>query len=232
MPNQEKIARVAELTARIERSSALLLTEYRGLSVSEITELRRSLRESGTRFAVVKNTLMQRAVSEAGIEQLKEMLIGPSAVAFVEGDPVAAAKRMQAVAKQFPALVVKGGWMDGQVLSADEARGLADLESREVMLSKIAGLMKGEMSRAAALFQAAQSRFASLLVAYRETLPSGDGEGHAAGESPAAEDAPSADAGDAPTAADESATPTDQATEVAAESEADDDASPARDEEE
>ena len=174
MPKQEKVERVAELKERIEGSDALLLTEYRGLSVSEITELRRSLAEGGTKFQVVKNTLMRRAVNDAGVAELEVLLEGPSAVAFVEGDPVAAAKSVVDAAKQYPTLVLKGGFMDGKMLSADDAKALASLESREVMLSKIAGLMKSEMSKAAALFVGAQSKFLSLLEAYKEKVPGED----------------------------------------------------------
>ncbi len=171
MPKTEKIERVAELKAGIDGSDALLLTEYRGLTVSDITELRRSLAEGGAKFAVVKNTLMQRAAADASIDDLEPMLEGPTAVAFIAGDPVAAAKKVVEAAKKFPALILKGGYMDGKVLSADEAKGLADLESREVMLSKIAGLLKGEMSRAASMFVSAQSKFLSLLEAYKEKVP-------------------------------------------------------------
>ena len=171
MPKAEKIDRVAELKAGIEGSDALLLTEYRGLTVSDITELRRSLAEGGTRFAVVKNTLMQRAAADASIEDLESLLEGPTAVAFVAGDPVAAAKKVVDAAKKFPALILKGGYMEGKVLSADEAKGLADLDSKEVMLSKIAGLLKGEMSRAASMLVSAQSKFLSLLEAYKEKVP-------------------------------------------------------------
>jgi large subunit ribosomal protein L10 len=171
MPKTEKIERVSELKERIEGSQALLLTEYRGLTVSDITELRRSLAEGGTSFAVVKNTLMRRAVSDAGVADLEPYLQGPSAVAFVSGDPVSAAKKVVDAAKKFPALVLKGGYLDGKVLSADEAKALAELESREVMLSKIAGMLKSEMSRAAAMFAAAPSRFLSLLEAFKEKVP-------------------------------------------------------------
>ncbi len=171
MPKPEKVERVAELKERIDGSAALLLTEYRGLSVSEITELRRSLAEGGASFAVVKNTLMRRAAADAGVAELEAMLVGPSAVTFVDGDPVAAAKSVVKAQKLYPALVLKGGYMDGKVLSADEAKGLADLESREVMLSKIAGLLKSDMSKAAALFVGAQSKFLSLLEAYKAKLP-------------------------------------------------------------
>ena len=200
MPRTEKLERVAELKQRIEGSNALLLAEYRGLTVSEITALRRSLREADASLAVVKNTLMQRAAAEAGLE-LSELLTGPSAVAFVGGDAVTAAKQIKAATKQYPTLVLKGGFMDGQVLSAEDANRLADLESREVMLSKIAGLFKGEMSRAASTFQAAQSRFLSLLEAYKEKVP-GDAPAaeSPADESPAGESPDEAPAAEAPVA--------------------------------
>jgi large subunit ribosomal protein L10 len=200
-PNPQKVGRVAELKERIQGSDALLLTEYRGLTVSEITELRRSLAEGGTKFAVVKNTLMRRAIHDAGVAELEVLLEGPSAVAFVAGDPVAAAKSVVDAAKRHPTLVLKGGFMEGRMLSADDAKALALLESREVMLSKIAGLMKSEMSKAAALFAGAQSKFLSLLEAYKEKLPAeevaqapvevepeGQGEDEAASEEPAPEE--------------------------------------------
>jgi large subunit ribosomal protein L10 len=171
MPSTKKIERVAELKEQIDSSIALLLTEYRGLTVSEITELRKSLRDGGARFAVIKNTLMRRALEQTDAAGLGSLFDGPSAVAFVNEDPVTAAKSVTAASKKFPALVLKGGFVEGRVLSADEAKSLADLESREVMLSKIAGLMKGEMSRAAGTFQAAQARFRSLLEAFKAKLP-------------------------------------------------------------
>jgi len=187
MPNNEKVQRVAVLKERIEGSSALLLTEYRGLTVSEISELRRTLRESGASFAVVKNTLMSRAAADAGVAELGEMLIGPSAIAFVDGDPVAAAKAIKAATKQYPTLVLKGGYLDGAVLDDVAANRLADLESREVMLSKIAGMLKSEMAHAAALFVSAQSKFLSTLEAYKAKLPA---EASAEAADPAPESEP------------------------------------------
>src|SRR6266508_3037348 len=160
MPSQEKVEQVARLKGRISSSQALLLAEYRGLSVKDATELRRALGE-GTRFSVVKNTLMRRAAGEAGVGELERLLEGPTAVAFVDGDPVAAAKRLVEAAKRFPALALKGAFMEGRVLGAYDARGLADLESRDVMLSRLAGALKAEMSRAAGMFQALQGRFLS-----------------------------------------------------------------------
>jgi large subunit ribosomal protein L10 len=170
MPNAEKIEKVAALKERIEGSNALLLAEYRGLSVHDATELRRSL-SGAARFSVVKNTLMQRAAGEVGIEELEGLLSGPTAVAFVEGDVVAAAKRVVEAARKFPTLVLKGAYLDGKVLDAAAAQALATLESREVMLSKVAGMLKSEMSRAASMFQALQGRFLSLLEAYKEKVP-------------------------------------------------------------
>ncbi len=177
MPNATKIERVSELKEQIEGANALLLTEYRGLTVGEITELRRSLREVEASLSVIKNTLMQRAANDAGIQDLDDLLAGPSAIAFVNGDDVVAvAKKLKDASKQFPSLVIKGGYMDGAALDADGARALADLESRDVMLAKIAGLIKAEMSRAAAAFVAAQSQFLALLEAYKEKVPSGEAE--------------------------------------------------------
>jgi len=157
MPSTKKIERVAELKEQIEGSAALLLTEYRGLTVSEITELRKSLREGGASFSVIKNTLMRRALEQTDAAELGSLFDGPSAVAFVQEDPVAAAKSVTTAAKRFPALVLKGGFVEGRLLDAEEAKSLADLESREVMLSKLAGLMKGEMSRAAARARTARA---------------------------------------------------------------------------
>jgi large subunit ribosomal protein L10 len=170
MPSTEKIEKVAALKERIQGSQALILTEYRGLSVHDATELRRSLADQA-RFAVAKNTLLLRAATEAGLQGLEDLLKGPTAVAFVQGDVVATAKRLAEAARKVPALVIKGAFVEGKVLTAEEARALADLESREVMLSKVAGMLKSEMSRAASMFQALQSRFVGLMEALREKLP-------------------------------------------------------------
>src|SRR5918992_22931 len=198
MPSTKKIERVAQLKKQIEGSNALLLTEYRGLTVSDITELRSSLREGGARFAVIKNTLMRRALEGTDAAGLGSLFDGPSAVAFVREDPVAAAKSVTAAAKRYPALLLKGGFVEGRVLSADQAKALADLESREVMLSKLAGMMKVEMAKAAGMFQAAQSRFLLLLEAFKAKLPAE--EEAAADPAEAASEAPEAatDATDAP----------------------------------
>ena len=170
MPNAEKVERVAALKERIEGANALLLAEYRGLSVHDATELRRSLSEQA-RFSIVKNTLFRRAAADAGVAELEALLDGPTAVAFVDGDVVATAKKVADAAKRFPALVLKGGYLDGKILSAAEAQALATLESREVLLSKVAGMMKAEMQRAASMFQAIQGRFLGVLEAYKDKLP-------------------------------------------------------------
>jgi large subunit ribosomal protein L10 len=169
MPSAEKIEKVASIKGRIAASQAILLADYRGLTVHDATELRRSL-SSQAKFSVVKNTLLKRAADESGMGELDSILTGPTAVAFVSGDVVAAAKQVVEAAKKFPTLVLKGAWLDGRLLSPDEARSLADLESREVMLSKIAGMLKSEMTRAAGMFQALQSQFVGLLEAYRDKL--------------------------------------------------------------
>ena len=169
MPNAQKIAKVQALKGRIESAEALLLTEYRGLTVHDATELRRSLSDQA-RFSIVKNTLMQRAAGEAGIEELKALLEGPTAVAFVSGDVVSVAKKVVDASKKYPSLVLKGAYMEGKVLGPSEAQALATLDSRDVMLSKIAGMLKSEMTRAASMFQALQSRFLGVLEAYREKL--------------------------------------------------------------
>ena len=207
MPNAEKIAKVAALKERIQDAQALLLTEYRGLSVHDATELRRALSEQA-RFAIVKNTLMVRAAADAGIAELEPLLGGPTAVAFVQGDVVATAKKVTEAAKRFPALVIKGGYLDGKVLSAAEAQSLATLESREAMLSKVAGMMKAELTRAASMFEAIQGRFLGVLEAYKEKLP-GDVTEEAAEAEPTAEaetaEAETAEAAEATTEAEPAA---------------------------
>ena len=169
----DKTAAVAEIADSFRSSSAALLTEYRGLTVSEIAELRRSL-GTGTQYAVVKNTLTKIAASQVGLDGLDELLSGPTAIAFVDGDPVEAAKGLRDFAKAHPLLVIKGGVLDGRPLSAAEIAQLADLESREVLLAKLAGAMKASLSQAVGLFAAPLSQMARLTVALqavKETEP-------------------------------------------------------------
>jgi large subunit ribosomal protein L10 len=136
MANKE--ASVAELQEKFQSSTAVLLTEYRGLTVAKLKQLRNDISEDAT-YAVVKNTLTKIAANNAGISSFDDELVGPSAIAFVHGDPVAVAKSLRAFAKANPLLVVKGGYFDGNPLSAEEVGKLADLESREVLLGKLAG---------------------------------------------------------------------------------------------
>ena len=149
----DKATAVAELSEHFRTSAATVLTEYRGLTVRQITDLRRSLGRATT-YAVAKNTLAKRAAADAGIAGLDELFTGPTALAFVTGDPVEAAKSLREFAKAHPLLVIKGGVFEGKAISAAEVGRLADLESREVLLAKLAGAMKANLSKAAALFQA------------------------------------------------------------------------------
>ena len=163
----DKATAVAELTEDFKSSSATVLTEYRGLTVAQLTELRRSLGKD-TKYSVSKNTLAKRAAVDAGIEGLDTLFTGPTALAFVAGDPVEAAKGLRAFAKANPVLVIKGGVFEGRAISADDVNKIADLESREVLLAKLAGAMKGNLSKAAGLFQAPLSQVARLAAALEE----------------------------------------------------------------
>ena len=165
MARAEKVTAVAELTERFQSSSGAVLTEYRGLSVAQLGELRRSLGEHAT-FAVVKNTLTKIAANDAGVSaELTELLTGPSAIAFVQGDVVEAAKGLRDFSRANPFLVIKGGVLDGKVMAPDEIVKLADLESREVLLAKLAGAMKASLSNAAGTFAALPVQMARLLGA-------------------------------------------------------------------
>ncbi|MFC0503534.1 50S ribosomal protein L10 [Micromonospora costi] len=160
----DKATAVAELTESFRNAGATVLTEYRGLTVSQLTQLRRSLGKE-TSYTVAKNTLAKRAASDAGISGLDELFSGPTALTFVSGDVVEAAKGLRDFAKANPKLVIKGGVFEGKAISAAEVTKLADLESREVLLAKMAGAMKGSLSKAAALFQAPLAQTARLAAA-------------------------------------------------------------------
>jgi large subunit ribosomal protein L10 len=177
MARADKAAAVAELKKEFTSSNGAVLTEYRGLTVAQLNELRRNLGDTA-KFAVVKNTLTKIAATDAGVEGLQELLQGPSAIAFVKGDVVEAAKGLRDFAKANPLLVIKGGYIDGKSMSAADVTKLADLESREVLLAKLAGAMKGSMANAAALFNALPTQMAQLSEALKvkrveagETLP-------------------------------------------------------------
>jgi large subunit ribosomal protein L10 len=190
MPNAEKISAVAELTEQFRASSAAVITEYRGLTVKQVSDLRRVLGQETT-YTVVKNTLTKRAAADAGLEVDDALLTGPTAIAFVGGDPVEAAKGLRDFAKANPLLVIKGGLMEGKSLSVSEVNRIADLESREVLLSRMAGALKALPTRAAALFQAPLSQMARLAAALEEKKPAG--EAAPVADTPVA-DAPVADA--------------------------------------
>jgi large subunit ribosomal protein L10 len=167
MARPDKAATVAELAEEFRGSNAAVLTEYRGLTVAQLKELRRSLGEQAS-YAVVKNTLTKIAAREAGVSAFDDLLQGPSAIAFIKGDPVEAAKGLRDFAKAHPLLVIKGGVLEGKPLSADEIKKLADLESREVLLAKLAGAMKASLSGAVALFAAPLSQAARTIEALRQ----------------------------------------------------------------
>ncbi|WP_022917240.1 50S ribosomal protein L10 [Ruania albidiflava] len=167
MARPDKAAAVAELTEKFRQSAAAVLTEYRGLTVAQLKELRTAL-GSTTQYAVVKNTLTQIAAKEAGFDSLQDQLTGPTAIAFVSGDPVEAAKGLRDFAKANPSLVVKGGLMEGDPISADDITKLADLESREVLLAKAAGAMKAKLHQAAYVFNAPAAKAVRTIEALRE----------------------------------------------------------------
>lgn len=167
MARPDKAAAVAELAEKFLASNAAVLTEYRGLTVAQLKQLRRALSGNAT-YSVVKNTLTAIAAKQAGIVGLDDKLAGPSAIAFVTGDPVQAAKGLRDFAKANPALVIKGGVLDGRTLTAAEINKLADLESREVLLAKLAGAFKASLYQAAYLFTAPAAQAVRTIDALRE----------------------------------------------------------------
>lgn len=167
MARSDKAAAIAELTEAFRESNAVLLTEYRGLRVGQLKELRRSLSGKAT-YAVVKNTLASIAARDAGVGEFADSLTGPSALVFVSGEAPEVAKALKVFAKANPLLVVKGGVMDGRVLSDDEVSRLAELESRDVLLAKAAGVLKASMFQAAYVFTAPASKAVRTIEALRE----------------------------------------------------------------
>jgi large subunit ribosomal protein L10 len=164
MPKPEKQEKVKELTRRFKDSSGALFAEYRGLTVKDISELRRSLRDVDASFAIVKNTLTKLAVRDAGLEEVVDLLVGPTAVAFMGGDAVRGAKAVLEATRRFPALVVKGAVIEGRVLGDEQARALATIEPTEVSLAKVAGLLQAPIARTAYLLQAPIQRIAYALA--------------------------------------------------------------------
>ena len=205
MAQADKATAVADIAEQFKSSTATVITEYRGLTVANLAELRRSLSGSAT-YSVAKNTLIKRAASEAGVEGLDELFVGPTAIAFVSGEAVDAAKAIKKFAKDHKALVIKGGYMDGRALTVAEVERIADLESREVLLAKLAGAMKANLSKAAGLFNAPASQMARLAAALQEKM---------AAEAPAEAAAPEAAAPEA--AAPEAAAPAAEAPAAEAE---------------
>lgn len=219
MARADKQAAVAEIAEAFSESAGAVLTEYRGLTVKELQDLRRSL-GANANYAVVKNTLAKLAANEAGITGFDDLLTGPTAIAFIKGDVVEAAKGLRDFAKANPTLVIKGGVLDGNLLDANEIAKLADLESREVLLGKLAGAMLASLSQAVYLLNAplAQAaRLAGALEAKAQEDPSilagGAGAPAAAEETPAAEDAAPAEEVEAPAAEAADAEAADEATE-------------------
>jgi large subunit ribosomal protein L10 len=186
MARNPKSTAVEEITEEFRSSSAAVLTEYRGLTVAQLKELRRSLGGNAT-YAVVKNTLTKIAAKDAGVEGLDGLLAGPSAIAFIKGDPVEAAKGLRDFAKAHPKLVIKGGYLDGKVLSAADVTKLADLESREVLLAKLAGAMNASLQQAVSLFAAPLSQAARAIEALRVAAEADPSLIGGAGSAPAAD---------------------------------------------
>ncbi|HXT46474.1 MAG TPA: 50S ribosomal protein L10 [Pseudonocardiaceae bacterium] len=167
MARPDKVDAVADIAEEFRNATATLVTEYRGLSMTQLTNLRRAL-GSDTTYRVAKNTLVSRAARDAGVEGLDELFIGPTAIAFVHGEPVLAAKALRDFARENNALVIKGGYLEGRPLTVAQVTQIADLESREVLLAKLAGAMKANLSKAARLFAEPASQVARLAAALRD----------------------------------------------------------------
>ena len=200
MARPEKVAVVEDIAERFRGSSASVVTEYRGLTMSQLTTLRRSLGDGAT-YRIAKNTLVKRAAEDAGVNGLDELLVGPTAITFITGEPVDAAKALREFAKGNQGLVIKGGFMDGRALTVAEVNQLADLESREVLLAKLAGAMKANLSKAAALFAAPASQVARMAQALA------DKRAEAEGGAPVAADTATEDSGDSADSADSTEAP-------------------------
>jgi large subunit ribosomal protein L10 len=170
-PRQAKATAVADVQERLQGSSAVVLTEYRGMTVQELAELRRSLREAGADYKVYKNTLATIAARNAGLDDLVTALEGPTAFAFTHGDPVVVAKRLADFAKKVPALILKAGVLDGRILSSGEVSALSALDSREVMLAKAAGMFLSPIQKLVNLFAAPLNQLGGLFAQLRDKMP-------------------------------------------------------------
>ncbi|RCK69710.1 50S ribosomal protein L10 [Desertihabitans brevis] len=213
MARPDKAASVAELSEQFRSADATVLTEYRGLSVAALKELRRSLGDDAS-YAVTKNTLTKIAAREAGVEGIDDLLVGPTAIAFIKGDVATVAKSLRDFARANPLLVVKGGVMEGRFLDAGQVNQLADLESREVLLAKLAGGMQGALQQAVSLFAAPLSQAARALGALQQAAEADPSVIAGAGEGQTQEpgnDTPAADAAGTDTDADAADTDTNAA---------------------
>ena len=217
MARPEKVAVVEEIQTKLDEADAAVLTEYRGLTVSELAELRASLRPTGTQYKVFKNTLARRAIEGRGLDEITDLFEGPVAIAFVQGDAAAAAKALREFGRSNPALVLKGGLLGERIISPSDIEALADLPSRDVMLTQIAGLFQQPLTRAAGLFQAFTRNFAYGVQALIDQRVAGGEAAPAADDAPAddapvaddapADDVPAAEASDAPAEAEAAGEP-------------------------
>jgi large subunit ribosomal protein L10 len=217
MARPEKVAAVDEIKIRFEDADAALLTEYRGLGVGEIAEVRGALRDAGSDYKVLKNTLARIAVREVGLEDLVGMLEGPTAIAFVKGDAAAAAKALDDAARKYPVLVIKGGVLNGKVIDASQAGQLARLEPREVQLARIAMMMNSPAQQVANVLSALLRNLGSMLAQVVEKKESGELPAGAVGEAaaaPAAQAEPEATATEPATAEEPATTPTETSDET------------------
>ncbi len=184
MPRPEKVQAVQDIREKLESAEAVFLTEYRGLSVKDVSELRRALRDSGAEYKVVKMTLARLAAGDAGITGLDDHLIGPTALAFANRDPVATAKALKEFSKTGDALVLKAGYLSGQILTPEEVSRLAEIEPREVLLAKFAGAAKAPLYAAAGMFASFTRNAASMFSQLMDKKESGE-----SAPAPAAEEA-------------------------------------------
>lgn len=175
MAKPEKIDAVSEIAERFNDATAAVITEYRGLSMAQLVELRRALGEDTT-YRVAKNTLVKRAAEQSGVEGLDDLFVGPTAIAFIDGEPVDAAKALKEFTKTNNALVIKGGYMDGRPISVSEVEAIADLDSREATLGKLAGAMKAKLSETASLFAAPASQVARMTSALKDKQEGGESD--------------------------------------------------------
>lgn len=221
MPRPDKVAAVEEVSQRLTDATATVLTEYRGLSVDDLAELRARLRENDASYRVVKNTLTRLAARDAGFDIPDDVLVGPTAITFCAGDPVAAAKALRAFSRQHPELVIKGGVLDGRVLDAAETTRLADLESREELLARLAGMMQAVIAQPARLAQANLTKLARLFAALQDKLAAEPQDATAAAEAEAADDTAADDGAAGGDAAADDAAGADDSTDESADQAAD-----------